>query len=118
MTSARAVDSTMLKRLYDFNQSFPQDTPVAINLSKKRKVSHPEEWGGFVVRTMLQLLYIISTLCLLRYDEALGIIWEDIHLETWKDSFRLRLDLSVRKTHQNGGALACVFITRIWNSHI
>ena len=76
---------------------------MAVNSSKKRKADHPEDWGGFVVRNMLQLLYIISTLCLLRYDEALGITWENVHLEPWMESFRLRLDLHVRKTHQNGG---------------
>ncbi|KAJ7683605.1 hypothetical protein B0H14DRAFT_3101642 [Mycena olivaceomarginata] len=55
------------------------------------------------VRMMLQLLYIVSMLCLLRYDEALRITWQDVHFEPLENGgFRIRLDLPFRKTHQNG----------------
>lgn len=72
--------------------------------SKKRKAEHPEEWAGFVVRMMLQLLYNVSMLCLLRYDEALRIMWTDVSFEVTTDGqYRICLKLPFRKTHQNGG---------------
>ena len=102
VTSARATDSTILQKLYNFNSTFSWEIPVAVNSLKKRKADYLEDWGGFTVRSMLQLLYIISTLCLLRYEEALGITWENIYLESWMKTFWLQLDLQVRKTYQNG----------------
>lgn len=45
-------------------------------------------------------------LCLLRYDEALRIMWTDVRLEKYGNNGefrRLRLMLPFRKTHQNGG---------------
>ena len=52
---------------------------------------------------MLQLLYVISMLCLLRYDEALRIMWSDIKLEKRNGKHILVLSLPFRKTHQYGG---------------
>lgn len=53
---------------------------------------------------MLQLLYIMSMLCLLRYDEALRIQWSDIEFQEMDDgTTRVKIELDVRKTHQNGG---------------
>ncbi|GBE83361.1 hypothetical protein SCP_0504090 [Sparassis crispa] len=42
-------------------------------------------------------------LCLLWYDEALRIMWSDVHLEMCDGTSRVRLDLPFRKTAQNGG---------------
>lgn len=50
--------------------------------SRKRKIEKPELWAGHRVRIMLHLLIVIGTLCLLRYDEALHIMWTDVFFET------------------------------------
>ncbi|THH26560.1 hypothetical protein EUX98_g7632 [Antrodiella citrinella] len=96
-----------MKALYDYNKGFPRLAHEAY--SKKRKAEHPEEWAGFVIRMMLQLQYIVSMLCLLRYDETLRIMWTDVTFEVDKDGqYIVRLCLPFRKTHQNGGI--CPFI--------
>ena len=101
VTSARAVDEATMKMLYCYNVAFPR---LFEAFTKKRKADHPEEWAGFIVRMMLQVLYITSMLCLLRYDEALRIMWTDISLEVAEDGqYRVCLRLPFRKTHQNGG---------------
>ncbi|KAG1847318.1 hypothetical protein DFJ58DRAFT_717213 [Suillus subalutaceus] len=46
--------------------------------SCKRKAENPAEWAGFVICTMLLLLYLVPMICLLRYDEALRITWADV----------------------------------------
>lgn len=100
-TSARAMDQEILKKLYEYNSRYPVEGLSP--LSKKRKAEHPEDWGGYKVRAMLEVLYIISFLCLLRYDEALRIRWGDIHFDKDENGIaRIRLDLFFRKTHQNG----------------
>ncbi|KAJ6598544.1 hypothetical protein B0H10DRAFT_2324218 [Mycena sp. CBHHK59/15] len=88
VTSARAMDEPTMKKLWTYNTQH----------------EHPEDWAGHSVRMMLQLLYIVSMLCLLRYDEALRITWQDVQLEQLEHGvLRVRLDLPFRKTHQNGG---------------
>lgn len=57
-----------------------------------------------MLRTMLQCIYILSFLCLLRSDEALHIRWE--HLDLYdKATGKMKLTLPFRKTHQYGGTL-------------
>lgn len=91
-----------MKKLWNYNMSFPADDYGPT--SRKHKYEHPEDWGGSIVRVMLQLLYLVSMLCLLRYDEALHIMWCDVYFETLADGAqRVRLELPFRKTHQNGG---------------
>jgi len=105
VTSARAMDEPTMRKLYEYNMAFDRNEELAPN-SRKHKQDHPECWAGFGLRLMLMLLYTISMLCLLRYDEALKITWADVHLEEISGSaipYRLRLDLPFRKTHQNGG---------------
>lgn len=100
VTSARAIDEATMKKLHQFNI---QPTEYC-STSRKRKAEHPEDWAGYTIRMMLQLLYVTSMLCLLRYDEALRIQWSDVTLETLPNGVkRVKLELSVRKTHQNGG---------------
>ncbi|KAI9057195.1 hypothetical protein FKP32DRAFT_1747549 [Trametes sanguinea] len=103
VTSARAIDEATLKKLWEFNMNFPRDSELKPN-SRKRKQEHPENWGGYYIRQMLQALYTISMLCLLRYDEALNIMWSDITYE-WVDSKPsvMILSLQFRKTDQTGG---------------
>ncbi|KAJ7150520.1 hypothetical protein C8R43DRAFT_1107428 [Mycena crocata] len=104
VTSARAMDETTMKKLWTYNSEFPVENTTSYgSTSKKRRQEHPEDWAGHSVRMMLQLLYIVSMLCLLRYDEALRITWQDVHFETLENNIlRIRLDLPFRKTHQNG----------------
>ncbi|KAF7983637.1 hypothetical protein HWV62_20578 [Athelia sp. TMB] len=104
VTSARAVDEETMKRLYTFNMKFPQDE-VPTATSRKRKLEEPECWAGYGLRLMLMLLYCVSMLCLLRYDEALRITWDNVTFgkDFASGNHYVRLDLPFRKTHQNGG---------------
>ncbi|KAG2052049.1 hypothetical protein BDR06DRAFT_888684, partial [Suillus hirtellus] len=62
------------------------------------------EWAGFVIRSMLLLLYLVSMICLLCYDEALWITWGDITFQGFRPAdFHVRLKLPFRKTRQYGG---------------
>jgi hypothetical protein len=103
------MDEPTMKRLYEYNMSFDKDEEHT-STSRKHKQKHPECWGGFGLRLMLMLLYTVSMLCLLRYDEALRITWNDVHFEQLSKGlfpFRVRLDLPFRKTHQHGGMSTC-----------
>jgi hypothetical protein len=64
------MDEPTMKKLYEYNMSFDPNEELAPK-SRKRKQEQPECWAGFGLRLMLMLLYVISVLCLLRYDEAL-----------------------------------------------
>jgi hypothetical protein len=122
--SARAMDEPTLKRLWEFAWSTEQKEYGPT--SRKRKAENPSEWAGFSLRMMLYLLYLLSMLCLLRYDEALRITWADVTFQVqdllienhWLDvtpelftkqvnyrpaHFRVKLELPFRKTHQYGG---------------
>lgn len=104
ITSARAMDEATMKQLYEYNKNFPRAEYAPTD--RKRKAEHPEDWGGHCIRGMLQLLYITSFLCLLRYDEALRIQWSDVEFQEMPDgTTRIKIELDVRKTHQNGGQL-------------
>lgn len=53
---------------------------------------------------MLQFLYVLSFWCLLRYDEALNIDFNQIEMEVGGDGVvYLKISLPFRKTHQYGG---------------
>jgi len=122
--SARAMDEPTLKRLWEFAWSTEQKEYGPI--SRKRKAENPSEWAGFSLRMMLYLLYLLSMLCLLRYDEALRITWADVTFQIqdlvienhWLDvapelfteqvnyrpaHFRVKLELPFQKIHQYGG---------------
>lgn len=100
-TSARAIDVDVLKRLYEFNTTFEDESGA---IGRKRKAEHPENWGGASIRVMLTLIYLVAFLCLLRFDEVLRIQWDWIVPEEYKGRRRLKLTLPFRKTHQYGGA--------------
>ena len=53
---------------------------------------------------MLQCIYSISFLCLLRFDEVLRIEMKDVEVMD-KLKGHIKLTLSFRKTHQYGGKL-------------
>ena len=101
VTSAHAINEDTLKALYEFNLSIP-NVEFGPN-PRKRKAEHPESWGGSAIRTMLGFAYILSFLCLLRYDEALTLHWHWMKLETVDGQCRLKVSLPCQKTHQLGG---------------
>jgi integrase len=61
-----------------------------------------EQWGGARLRMMLQCIYTIAFLCLLRFDEVLRIEFKDIEVVD-KCKGHIKLTLPFRKTHQYGG---------------
>lgn len=90
-------------------------TDSDIGSKRKAQLSDSEKWGGEEVRTMLQPLYLIAFLCLLRFDEALRIQWNWIELEkvenpSGKMLHQLKLMLPFRKTHQTGGEFHSYFV--------
>ena len=59
-------------------------------------------WGGERLRLMLQCIYTIAFLCLLRFDEVLKI--QAHHLEVVDEGRgEIKLTLPFRKTHKHGG---------------
>ncbi len=101
--SARAIDETTMKILWSFLLTVPQSKPVE-STSRKRKAEKPELWAGHRIRTMLHLIYVVATLCLLRHDEALHIMWTDITFDTSPTGRkRVIIRLPCRKTSQYGG---------------
>ena len=101
VTSARAVDEGLLKSIYEFNRTIAKE--AFGSTSHKRRAAHPADWAGHDIRAMLNLIYIIAFLCLLRFDEVLNLQWADIVLEDHSAGPRLKVSLLARKTHQNGG---------------
>lgn len=88
----------MLKKLYDINHSFPIYRIGEAPLSE----SH---WGGGRLRLMLQCIYSIAFLCLLRFDEVLKI--QAHHIEVISEvEGHIKLTLPFRKTHKFGGKLS------------
>lgn len=100
------MTSTLLKRLYDFNYSFSiyrlGEAPV-IEVGY-HAVHDDYSWRGGRPRLMLQCIYTIAFLCLLRFDEVLKI--EAHHLEVMDEATgEVKLSLPFRKTHKYGGTV-------------
>lgn len=101
--------------MWAFNTQVPRLTMAP--MVKKRKATDIDgpvppnyKWAGYCVRMMLHCLYTISLLCLLRYDEALNIRWEDVTAGFGTDGIpRIIINLYVRKTAQNGREYSIVF---------
>ncbi|KAJ7883716.1 hypothetical protein B0H14DRAFT_2339399, partial [Mycena olivaceomarginata] len=67
-----------LRKLYDFNHQ-PEVAEIKDYTAGLRKqVKGPHEWGGGRARRLLELAYVLSFLCLLRFDEVLKIQMHDI----------------------------------------
>jgi len=76
---------------------------------RRRDISEDENtmdqhWGGARLRMMLQCVYTIAFLCLLRFDEVLRIELKDIEVID-KNEGHIALTLPFRKTHQYGGEI-------------
>jgi hypothetical protein len=97
--SVRSVTPELLAKLWVKNGEYEVQ-----DLQRIRKLGATEnsEWGGARLRMMLQSIYIIAFLCLLRFDEVLRIEMKDIEV---MDKFKghIKLTLPFRKTHQYGG---------------
>ena len=100
--SARAITSHELARLYEVNQIDPAITGQEFaNLTQKDPLRY---WGGYKMRKMLQAIYLLAFICLLRAEEVLRIQVEHLRL---LDPVKgvVQLTLPFRKTHQHGGEL-------------
>ncbi|KAJ7795520.1 DNA breaking-rejoining enzyme [Mycena olivaceomarginata] len=96
-TSARAITQETLRKLYDFNHQ-PEVAEIKDYTAGSRKqVKGPHEWGGGQAQQLLELAYVLSFLCLLRFDEVLKIQMHDI--ERISDTC-IKLTLPFRKTNQ------------------
>ncbi|KAL1671892.1 DNA breaking-rejoining enzyme [Schizophyllum commune] len=99
-TSARAITPAILRRLYLHNRR-DYDALEAGNKDDLRA-------------RLLQCAYTISFICLLRFDEVLGIQMQDL---TFHADGSVELRLPYRKTDQNGGAcgpLLCLTLGAHW----
>lgn len=99
------MDHQTMKLLWEYNTSFSRSAETRPQKRKDPFDSeyHSSNWAGYQTRQMLQLLYMVSMLCLLRYDEALRIMWSDIDFIMLKGQPVVKLSLPFRKTHQTGG---------------
>ncbi|KAJ7107691.1 DNA breaking-rejoining enzyme, partial [Mycena epipterygia] len=98
-TSARAITPDTILKLHEYNK---QPEVAEIKPIKCRKWNEPvdvNQWGGGRSRLMLHAVYVISFLCLLRFDEALKIQLQDIQRI---DEHTFQLTLPFRKTSQYG----------------
>ncbi|KAJ7737404.1 hypothetical protein B0H14DRAFT_3117790 [Mycena olivaceomarginata] len=73
---------------------------VATYMTSLRRRKLPTDWGGGRARRLLMLAYVLSFLCLLRFDEVLKIQMHDIE---WISDTCIKLTLPFRKTNQFGG---------------
>lgn len=73
---------------------------------------NPHDWGGGRARRLLTLAYVLSFLCLLRFDEVLKIQMQDIE---WVSDTCIKLTLPFRKTNQFGGEF--LFIVAMHYTH-
>ncbi|KAJ7331071.1 hypothetical protein DFH08DRAFT_708672, partial [Mycena albidolilacea] len=89
-----------LEKLYEFNNQpvFAEIKEYAAGSRSQPK--SPHDWGGARTRRLLTLAYVLSFLCLLRFDEVLKIQIHDIE---WISSTCIKLTLPFRKTNQFGG---------------
>lgn len=99
------MTSSLLKKLYDFNFNIPvYGLGEAPEMPAGILVHDDHSWGGGRLRLMLQCIYTIAFLCLLRFDEVLKI--EAHHLEVMDEATgEVKLTLPFRKTHKYGGII-------------
>ncbi|KZV72098.1 hypothetical protein PENSPDRAFT_742880 [Peniophora sp. CONT] len=105
VVSAKAETEGLLRKKVEFNENY-QDSEKAAGKRSMRADDQPNWKATSTIRHQLNFIYIISFLCLLRFEEALRIEWHWLTLEPDPDglegSLRLRLDIPWRKTHQTG----------------
>jgi len=95
--SVRSITSKDLEHLYAKNYDFP-----IYRLGEAPIVANDDHWGGGRLRLMLNAIYGIAFLCLLRFDEVLKI--QAHHLVVVDEGKgEIKLTLPFRKTHKHGG---------------
>ena len=100
-----------MRKSYEYTEAYPHDSEPLPGSHKR-----PYEWAGWRVRIMLHALFTISMLCLLRFGEALALMWEDIAFEYHEGVIRIKINLLVRKTHQNGGVFLLYFNRHLYDT--
>lgn len=98
--SARSIDSRVLLKLYEYNEQHKIcDQLVRLGIDEHGN----RIWAGARQRMMMSVAYVLSFLCLLRFDEVLRIQAHHIELIDEREG-KIKLMLQFRKTHQEGGA--------------
>jgi integrase len=95
----------MMEKLYNFNHQ-AELWEVRNCVPSSRNAG---SWGGPLHHRLIQAIYTISYLCLLRINEVLKIRREHIKFE---DNGKVTLTLPFRKTHQFGGRYLTNWITQ------
>ncbi|KAJ3760308.1 DNA breaking-rejoining enzyme [Lentinula raphanica] len=109
-TSARAITSSVIRQMYDFNNQPELRQPRNYGpTSRNNPDSKATDWGGPCARALLNLGYAIAFCGLLRVDELLKIQLHDIGFDRIGDEYRLVLNLPLRKTSQFGDIKPFVF---------
>ncbi|THH03535.1 hypothetical protein EW146_g10421 [Bondarzewia mesenterica] len=99
-TSARAITSDIMLKMYDFNRSSEHwQIKDYAPIPRKSNPRDLHEWGRGRARRLLFAAYTIAFLCLLRFDEALKIQAHDIEQESENC---IKITLPFRKTSQYG----------------
>ncbi|KAJ7210194.1 DNA breaking-rejoining enzyme, partial [Mycena rebaudengoi] len=98
-TSARAITPEIIFSLYHHNNKPEVAKIKPITRRQRNEPVDINEWGGGRARLMLHAVYVISFLCLLRFDEALKIQCQDIRRI---NESTFELSLPFRKTSQYG----------------
>ena len=108
------MTSSLLAKLYHKNNEFSVQP-----LARLRRLDDSEDmqWGGARLRLMLQCIYTIAFLCLLRFDEVLRIELKDIEVVN-RAKGQIKLSLPFRKTHQYGGNLLSFCASIFTNTEI
>ncbi|KAG6819067.1 hypothetical protein H0H93_015786 [Arthromyces matolae] len=100
-TSARAITPDILKKLFKFNHEDGRDIIKQFEGPIPRGSKDLHSWGGARTRRLLQAVYTLAFVCLLRFDEVLKIEMKHLNVDTEKNMVTLMLPF--RKTHQYGG---------------
>ena len=100
-TAYICINQEILEKLYDFNHG-PENHELKDYMpgSRSQKVKS-DQWRGGMSQRVLETIYAVAFLCLLREDEVLKIQWH--HVELFLDpSPQMVLTLPFCKTHQDG----------------
>ncbi|KAI3619620.1 DNA breaking-rejoining enzyme [Moniliophthora roreri] len=101
--SARAITLDIIGHMYDFNRKSENfDIKPVIAQKRNKDEKNPDQWGGPRLCRLMQFIYCISFVCLLRIDEALKINFDYIEYVSETDGKLLKLTLPFRKTNQYG----------------
>ncbi|KAG6826038.1 hypothetical protein H0H92_001351 [Tricholoma furcatifolium] len=99
-TSARAITSDVIRKMYIFNNCDRRNVIKAFTGPVPRGTKSLHNWGGARTRLLLQAVYTLAFMCMLRFDEVLKIQAHHIKIDCEKNI--VQLSLPFRKTHQFG----------------